>query len=580
MKIRQLEIKNFRGIKEFSQKFNRDFVCLIGRGDSCKTTILEAISLALFPSWSVIFHDTDFYKNNVKEPIEIFISLTNFPDSFINESKYGLYLRGLSKETGEIEDDLRDDHEKVLTIKLSVDEYLEPHWVVTNSRQLEDKPISASDRAKLNCFMVSDYVDRHFSWNKGNPLYSLLKLEEQSPEDENRNIIIEALRGAKSQIDQNNFASLSKTVNRVISKAAALGLNANNTQTTIDFKELSLKDGKVCLHDEVNIPFRLKGKGSKRLASIAIQLVLAQEGGIVLIDEIEQGLEPDRVKQLGRSLKDDNQGQIFIATHSREVVTELSSEDLYILHRDKERGEIKISSLNYNDEKLKAVVRACPEAFFAKKIIVCEGSTEIGICRALDKHRKKNKKQSMSFMDCAYIDGHGNSFFDRAEKLLQNSFNVSVFCDSDKESAIFDKEKNLTFKDTKNNLVSAGAKLFDCESGKSIEQQVFQDLPWEGVIELIEYALKEYYNSNDSALNAAIKSKYLPESKFALNWKEADSPEARAAIAKVSTIKTKEWFKRIDRGEFLGEIIFKYFDQIGDKHLKRMFEALSNWIDE
>ena len=223
MRIRHLKIQNFRGIKDFSQKFNRDFVCLIGRGDSCKTTILEAISLALSPSWSIIFHDTDFHKSNVKEPIEIYVSLTNFPDSFITESKYGLHLRGLNKQNGEIEDELKDDHEKVLTIKLSVDEYLEPHWVITNSRQLEDKPISASDRAKLNCFMVSDYVDRHFSWNKGNPLYSLLKLEEQSPGDENKNIIIEALRGAKSQIDQNNFASLSKTVNRVISKAAALG---------------------------------------------------------------------------------------------------------------------------------------------------------------------------------------------------------------------------------------------------------------------------------------------------------------------------------------------------------------------
>lgn len=580
MRIRHLKIQNFRGIKDFSQKFNRDFVCLIGRGDSCKTTILEAISLALSPSWSIIFHDTDFHKSNVKEPIEIYVSLTNFPDSFITESKYGLHLRGLNKQNGEIEDELKDDHEKVLTIKLSVDEYLEPHWVITNSRQLEDKPISASDRAKLNCFMVSDYVDRHFSWNKGNPLYSLLKLEEQSPGDENKNIIIEALRGAKSQIDQNNFASLSKTVNRVINKAATLGLNVTNTQTTIDFRELSLKDGKVCLHDEGNIPFRLKGKGSKRLASIAIQLVLAQEGGIVLIDEVEQGLEPDRAKQLARSLKDDNRGQIFVATHSREVITELKSEDLYILHRDKEIGEIKISSLDYSDEKLQAVVRACPEAFFAKKIIVCEGSTEIGICRALDQHRKKNQKQLMSFMDCAYIDGHGNTFFERVKKLLENSPAVSVFCDSDKESQIFNKEKNLTFRDAKNNLVSAGAKFFDCESGKSIEQQVFQDLPWKGVVELIEYALKEYYNSNDSALHVAIKSKYVLESNFTTNWKDSDSPEARVAIAKVSTIKEKEWFKRIDRGEYLGEIIFKYFDQMDDKHLKKMFENLSNWIDE
>ncbi len=54
----------------------------------------------------------------------------------------------------------------------------------------------------------------------------------------------------------------------------------------------------------------MKGKGSKRLASFAIQSALVEAGGIMLVDEIEQGLEPDRIKQLVRTLKEQKSGQI------------------------------------------------------------------------------------------------------------------------------------------------------------------------------------------------------------------------------------------------------------------------------
>jgi len=50
---------------------------------------------------------------------------------------------------------------------------------------------------------------------------------------------------------------------------------------------------------------------------------LVKCGGIILIDEIEQGLEPDRIKNLIRSLYKNTKGQIFIATHSQGVIEEL-----------------------------------------------------------------------------------------------------------------------------------------------------------------------------------------------------------------------------------------------------------------
>ena len=52
MRITNLEIINFRGIKNASIVFPRDerVVCLIGAGDSTKSTILQAIEWILWPS--------------------------------------------------------------------------------------------------------------------------------------------------------------------------------------------------------------------------------------------------------------------------------------------------------------------------------------------------------------------------------------------------------------------------------------------------------------------------------------------------------------------------------------------------
>ena len=152
-KIIELDIKNFRGIESFSQKFSGNVVCLIGRGDSSKTTILEAIKAILSPRWNHTFYDTDFYQLDTSEPIEIVISLTDIPDALKTEGKFGLYLRAVDAE-GNVSDDLGDEDSAVLTIKLTVDNTLEPTWHVITGRDQESKEIKQGDRGKLNCFMI------------------------------------------------------------------------------------------------------------------------------------------------------------------------------------------------------------------------------------------------------------------------------------------------------------------------------------------------------------------------------------------------------------------------------------------
>lgn len=577
-RIFRLEIKNYRGIRDLTLEFdiNQNLICFIGRGDSGKTTILEAISSVLSPNWNLNFYDTDFYNCEINNNIEIIASILDFPESFLSENKFGLYVRGLDIQNNKIIDNFiieesNDNNIPILSIKLSVDNSLEPKWVVTNKRDQEDKPISGADRANLNCYMISDFVDSHFSWNKGNPLYALLKSTNSNKDSPNENVIMQYLRDAKLAIDHNDFHNLDEATNLVKEQAATLGLNISDTKTTLDSRELSIKDGRISLHEN-SVPFRLKGKGSKRLASIAIQSAIVHIGGIMLIDEVEQGQEPDRIKQAVRSLKEHHAGQIFITTHSRDAICELGSEPLLLLLKNDSTNEIIDKPLKTTNEDLQKTIRACPEAFFAKKVIVCEGATEVGICRALDKWRRSKAKPPMSFLNCAYIDGTGNTLIQRVNEINGVGLKTALFCDSD------DSRVN----EQKSNWEKNGVLVFDCDDNLFLEAQIFQDLPWNEILKLADYVI-DSHNKNTDDFKASLKAKCVNGSAFPENWRDSDTPEMRKALEKASIVdsdKNKPWFKTVHHGEALGDIIFNCFDEMSaSTHLKRVLTDLSDWID-
>jgi len=63
MRIRHLSIRQFRGIWQLDWPLpDRNTFCLIGRGDSTKSTILEALRRLFHPQWNLAFDDADFYQ--------------------------------------------------------------------------------------------------------------------------------------------------------------------------------------------------------------------------------------------------------------------------------------------------------------------------------------------------------------------------------------------------------------------------------------------------------------------------------------------------------------------------------------
>jgi len=557
--LHSISISNFRGIKKFEQEFKNGMICIIGRGDSGKTTILDAISIVLSSSYNINFYDSDFHNCDTTSPIIIEATLTNIPEKLL--LKYGDFVRGISK--GVIIDDLESDEARdaipALTIQLSVSSELEPSWNVICSRELEPKNISSYDRTSLNASHISDFADRHFSLNKGNPLYSLYK-QLNPDEDDHDNVILDILRGAKKDIDEGVSEKFSSVIQKVLTLTKLLGLDDLELTASLDQRDFSFKDNKFTLHEN-DIPVRLKGRGTKRLISIAIQLSIADPNGIILIDEIELGLEPDRVQHLVRVLKEFTNFQILFTTHSNNVIVELPCLDLFILRKN----EIELKSI---PTELQGCVRSNPEAFFSKRIIVCEGATEVGICRAFNNYRETKTLKSLTSLGICYVDGNGARMAQCVRNFKFLGFDCCLICDSDVD--IFNKGKEA--------LIGIGIKVIDCETGYSIEQQLFKDLKLSSIIGMIEYLIS-FDNFNDRSIFQSVYSKTDPMPDYNDNWYKVENAEIRVLLG--NSAKEKGWYKRIDHGMVIGELVFKSINELDETNKVRlMFNDLSSWVDK
>ena len=349
-------------------------IILIGRGDSGKSTILTAINYALSPAWNLSFSDLDFYNQDICNPIEINVSVSELPSSLLKDHKFGLLSPSLSEEdSGEDFDPAK----MTLNIRLRVDDSLEPKWTVINNFGTE-VPISATDRAKIGATLVADYCDNHFSYSKQSPLYRLTKnsLEGTSIEE----IQTHLLRDLKSKYSKSELAELEKILEDLPERFKPYGLLLDEIKTLFDFRENTLNGSSLSLHSH-GLPLRLQGKGTKRLISMGLQQELSKNGNIVLIDEVEQGLEPDRIVNLIKLYKRTRKGQIILSTHSSYVLIEAEANQLYKVVKSSDGTTHQVLPVS---SEMTACRRTTPHAFFAKKIVCCEGKTEFGVMRSLD----------------------------------------------------------------------------------------------------------------------------------------------------------------------------------------------------
>ncbi len=556
--IKHISIKNYRGIKHLEQDFGDEkFIVLIGRGDSGKSTILSSIHAALSPAWNMSFSDLDFYNQDNSKPIEIELTIKELPTELLKESKYGFYVQN------ELDADQNDLY---IIIKLTVDNELEPRWTVLPRKDSdsEEKSISGADRALLAVNFISDYTDNQFAYNRQSPIYALTK-ESLDEGDTIEKVKSALLRSLTSSISNEYFNSLNGPLESLKNSAERLGLNISDLRAQIDLKENPYTGNSISLHD-ASLPYRLHGKGSKRLMSVAIQTELTKQGGIVLVDEIEQGLEPDRIVNLVRVLKNTRKGQVFITTHNRDVVTECNGSNLYIRLKDLshllnvEQRINELSDKNKTNQNFHNIKRFNPNVFFGKYIIFCEGDTEQGFMQAIDDWLLTCHDTSFSSHGVVIANvGGGANMFIYALMLNSLGFSTCVFADNDKP----DQHKDKIEACKKHNI-----SLFLCDEGFCLEQQICHDLTVEGINSLIECNQEGFPKTHNFQ-----KEKYAGMIKKAKT--EQELQVVKNEIANMAN--TDKWFKHIPGGEFLCKVFMTEGNYIQNSTMYQNIAEILKW---
>lgn len=567
MKLTNLEIKNFRGIKHACVFFPLDsrIVCLIGAGDSGKSTLLTAIEWALWPSWSLIVTDTDFYNCDTSSPIEITVSITELPKALMKEDKFGLYLRDFVKVCLGGDDEPTDTGTTILTIQLTIDDTLEPKWNVITSRT-DPKPINQKDRRLLSFGVVGFDHEKDFQWGRGSILQKYADSREAL-----HSAFTQAMRAAVENTSLEALDQMAPTLKEV-GKQYGVGFNGEI------HNRLLMQNGSystiVGVFDD-KVPFAQRGLGSKRLLSIGMNVNACDDGTLVLVDEIETGLEPYRISALINQFRNQfkDHGQLIMTTHSMSAVCECTVNEVCVINNNS--GEMHLHRLNEKDDikaDVQALLRTNPDAFLCKRVVVCEGKTEVGLLRAFDSYLVgKGTGRFAHYGVTAIPGGGGDNFFQLALLLHECGYDVAILMDSD----IPDEETQ------KQQMRGKGIPVFDWESGYAIEEQIFQDVSLECVDALLAIAIEEH--SFDKVM-ADFKRFFKPDElpcnveNEEITVYEDISSEERVKIGTVAKHKKSEWYKNTSKGEMIGNRIFREFDAMADCRFKTQMTSLQNWV--
>jgi hypothetical protein len=219
------------------------------------------------------------------------------------------------------------------------------------------------------------------------------------------------------------------------------------------------------------------------------------------------------------------------------------------------------------EDSLQGVVRAAPEALLGRKIIICEGKTEVGICRALDRWWTSADLEQFGYLGVVPVDGGGSAQApQRAMQLRTLGYDVLYIGDSD---APMNPDAAA--------LRAAGIQVILWANNMALEERIAADLPWDGLREVVIYAASLYGKQSVDGVIASQLGAAVPAGEIG-TWPE--TPQLRTAIGLAAKSANRSgWFKRIELAEGLGDIVCRFIQNIPGTDFATNIAELRQWID-
>lgn len=444
--IEKINIENFKCIKgSFELDFNEGINILVGNNEAGKSTILEAIHLALsgyFRGKPIKGNLTQYLFNY--EIVDQY--LKNVNKGTPTKAPYILIELYMNNDFPILEGDMFEkkiSKGKVcgISLKIALDEkYKEEYNALILEGNLASLPIEYYDiewnsfaRKSLTARSIpvkSSFIDVGFSkFQNGSDIY-ISRIVQNILETEEKTKVAQAYRKMKEDFSKDPSI---KDINSKISGLAKL--SDKKIELTVDLGSRSTWDGSLITQLD-NIPFDFIGKGEQAIikTDLALSNKKTESSSIVLIEEPECHISHSRLNQLLKNIKEnyDNK-QIIISTHNSFVANKLGLDNLILLNAQKAISFDKIESKDFFE---RVAGYDTLRLILCKKAILVEGdSDELILQRAyMDKNYGR-----LPIEDGIEIISVGTSFLGFLEIAKHLDMPVRVVTDNDGDIKALEK---------------------------------------------------------------------------------------------------------------------------------------------
>ena len=385
MAISKIKICNFKGFKgTFSLELNKSLNILVGNNETGKSTILEAIHLALTGLYGgkYIQNELSQYLFNNEIVEEYIQSIKNGtpiePPSILIE----IYFDGSIDP--HFEGDLNTDHAKKvegLQFKISYnDKYNDEYQKVINAKQLSSLPIEyyevswksfARDLITVRSIPIkSAMIDSsNYRYQNGSDVY-ISRIVKDLLSAEEITSMAQAHRNMRDSFVNNDAI---KAINNRISQEPTIIDGKVSISVDLGTKN-AWENSLVTQVDE--IPFGYIGKGAQCLVKTELALThkRAQGANIILLEEPESHLSYSTLNQLVASIAEKySEKQIIISTHNSFVANKLGLNNIILLNNHK---TVKIKELASADFFKKIAGYDTLRLMLCKEAILVEGASD------------------------------------------------------------------------------------------------------------------------------------------------------------------------------------------------------------
>ena len=434
MNIKKVYIENFKSFRKLELDLNSGINILVGNNEAGKSTILEAIHLALtgLLNGKYLKNDLTEYLFNVECIQEYLSNPETLPyiliEIFFEDGKYPLFEGSLNFE--------KKDKESGISFKIAFDEKYQNEY----NELLKDK-----DNIKT---LPIEYYEIYWSsfsrdsiTSRSIPIKSAF-IDSSSNRFQNGSDVYLS-RIIRENLDENDLVKISQAHRKMrdafMEDESIQTINSKvKTHSTLTTKELALsvelvsknawESSLMTYFDD--IPFHYIGKGEQCIikTDLALSHRKSRESNLLLIEEPENHLSHTKLNALINKIKTGNENkQIIISTHSSFVANKLGLEHLIFLH---DKQTTRLDQLSSDTQKFFEKIAGYDtlRLILCKKAILVEGDSDELVIQKAYRLQNYGKLPIEDEIDVISVGVAFKRFLEIAEKINKE---VVVVTDND-----------------------------------------------------------------------------------------------------------------------------------------------------